>query len=512
MTEGFVPPVPSDRPELFFALVGATGTDLDHITSKLAAELGIVGYELVDPIRLSHLIHGLKSYEHLRGLAIPEDERIREYMNAGDDIRKELGHGAALAALAVEEVCRRRGSDEPRTATAFLFRSLKHPKEVELLRGIYGSSLVVISAYESQDKREQQLARKIKRSREQHLERGLEPSWGPSDDAHEAAMKLLERDQEDDEDLEFGQSVRKTFPLADFFLDLTRDVKGQLERLVQILFNHPHMSPSRDEYAMFMAQAASLRSADMSRQVGAVIVDEDGEVVATGCNEVPKPGGGIYWSGDDPDYRDCKQGSDPNALMGREVLQEVFKSLRAAGWLSETATGRDANALVADAQRMGLFERARVGNLIEFGRVVHAEMNALVHAARLGLGVRGRSLYCTTFPCHGCARHIIGAGIAQVVYIEPYPKSLAIELYPEAIGLGTADGKRVAFTAFTGVAPRRYLEFFGFGRRKDPHGYAVDWRPKEAHPRIRPLGSPWLFAERHLCGSLLKALEDRAWI
>jgi cytidine deaminase len=197
--------------------------------------------------------------------------------------------------------------------------------------------------------------------------------------------------------------------------------------------------------------------------------------------------------------------------MGREILEEIFKHLKEAGWLSKEQASKGPDALAEDARRLELFEHARVGNLIEFGRVVHAEMNALVHAARQGLRVRGRSLYCTTFPCHGCARHLIGAGIKRVVYIEPYPKSLAVDLYPDAIRLGVADD-RVSFTPFTGVAPRRYGDFFGFGRRKDDHGYAQKWIPERASPRIRPLGSPWLFAESDLCGTLLKVLADHSWI
>ena len=499
MTSAFVPPAPSDQPELFFALIGPTGTDLDRVTSVLTAELSIVGYTLREGIRLSQLVHGLKPFSHMHGVVEPEDERLETYMKAGDEIREGLGHGGALAALAVHEVRRRRDAEGARPAAAFLFRSLKHPKEVELLRAIYGSSLIVISIYDSEERRVQSLARRVERTR------------GSGDRTLEIARALIKRDQEDSANLEFGQSVRKTFPLADFFLDAGGDLRNQVERLVHLLFGHPHMSPTRGEYAMFMAQAAALRSADMSRQVGAVLVDEDGEVVAAGCNEVPKPGGGVYWSGDEPDHRDFHHGSDPNAIMGREILQEVFSQLKHAGWLADTKAEKAPLALVEEARRLQLFEHARIGNLIEFGRVVHAEMNALVHAARHGLRARGRWLYCTTFPCHGCARHIIGAGIARVVYIEPYPKSLAIELYPEAIAPG-ATGTEVVFTAFTGVAPRRYLDFFGFGRRKDTHGYAVKWLPLQARPRSRPLGSPYLLAEQDLCDTLLEALRDRSWI
>ena len=62
---------------------------------------------------------------------------------------------------------------------------------------------------------------------------------------------------------------------------------------------------------------------------------------------------------------------------------------------------------------------SRVMDLIEFGRILHAEMSALSDAARKGICVEGATLYCTTFPCHLCAKLIVAAGITKVVYLEP---------------------------------------------------------------------------------------------
>jgi deoxycytidylate deaminase len=70
---------------------------------------------------------------------------------------------------------------------------------------------------------------------------------------------------------------------------------------------------------------------------------------------------------------------------------------------------------------------------LEYGRAVHAEMSALCDAARCGCSVKGAILYCTTFPCHMCAKHIVAAGIAKVVFLEPYPKSLAFDLHADSI-------------------------------------------------------------------------------
>lgn len=53
-------------------------------------------------------------------------------------------------------------------------------------------------------------------------------------------------------------------------------------------------------------------------------------------------------------------------------------------------------------------------------RTVHAEMNALVQAARTGAAVEGSTLYVTAFPCHLCAKLLANAGVVRVVFAEAY--------------------------------------------------------------------------------------------
>lgn len=113
----------------------------------------------------------------------------------------------------------------------------------------------------------------------------------------------------------------------------------------------------------------------------------------------------------------------------------------------------------------------------EFSRPVHAEMAALIDAARRGVAVDGRSLYVTTFPCHNCAKHIIAAGIRRVVYLEPYPKSRAGDLHREEISLESVEGRdedrRVVFLPFSGIAPRQYRQLFLMSDRGARKGNSV---------------------------------------
>jgi cytidine deaminase len=274
------------------------------------------------------------------------------------------------------------------------------------------------------------------------------------------------------------------------FLKAGPKLREDARRFIQLLFGAPYLTPTMDEILMFQAKATAQRSADLSRQVGAVIATSSGEILATGCNEVPRAGGGINWddvAGTERDYRDYRMGQDAAAAAKKEIVTEMLHSLQTAGWLDPSRMTETPEALAQDA----LFGSDRplastlVANLLEFGRIVHAEMSALCDAALRGISVRGGTLYCTTFPCHMCARHIIAAGIHRVVYIEPYPKSRAKRLYNRAIRVDEdreADADAVRFEAFVGVAPSRFLDLFEMVERKDRQGYSLG--------RTAPKGPP----------------------
>lgn len=122
--------------------------------------------------------------------------------------------------------------------------------------------------------------------------------------------------------------------------------------------------------------------------------------------------------------------------------------------------------------------------------MVHAEMHAISQAAMIGRPVKGATLYCTTYPCHICARHVIASGIEEVVYIEPYPKSLTASLYHrEMVSEGDADNisnsdfeNKVVFRSFRGISPTLYQRAFAYRRRKDSYGAIAEWLPGTAKP------------------------------
>jgi cytidine deaminase len=256
-------------------------------------------------------------------------------------------------------------------------------------------------------------------------------------------------------------------------------------------------------------------SADLSRQVGASLLSTAGQTLSVGTNEVPRRGGGFYWAGDHDDARDFKLGQNSTATMRRRVVVEIVERLVANGWRPPGHESPPEVEELADIV-ISQLEGTRVMELGEFVRTVHAEMAAILDAARRGVSTEGAALYSTTFPCHNCAKHIVSSGICRVVYIEPYPESLARELYPDSIEVEpSAEGsKKIPFHPFVGVAPRRFVELFTAPIRKDPATkFPVEWKAGSSTPRLpRQVAEPNYFAaEAAAIQTLRKKLTELGW-
>lgn len=122
------------------------------------------------------------------------------------------------------------------------------------------------------------------------------------------------------------------------------------------------MRPSKDEYLMQVAQVVSTRATCTRRQVGAVIADASGHILATGYN-----------------------GSAPGAPHCTDV-----------------------GCLMVDGHCR---------------RTVHAEQNAVAHAARTGVSLNGAIAYLTVRPCPTCLLLLASAGVKVVYYDEDYHKT-----------------------------------------------------------------------------------------
>ena len=486
--------------ELVIGLVGAVGTNLDDVTEIVKNRLKFFKYKDVDQISVSR--NFLKRYlpkEIVKRELESEYARIDTFMGLGNLLRDKLGEEILAIAVADHIQSERKkytdlliaeGKLEEKDAgpvviprKAYIIKSLKNKSEVEALRKIYGNGFYLIGVFEEEEKRKANL-----------LDQKM---------TEEEAERLIRRDEE--EEIGHGQHTRDTFQLADFFVDCsnTQRMKASLHRFLDLIFGAPFATPTFGEYAMFMAYSASLRSADLSRQIGAVICKDD-EILASGANDCAKPGGGLYWpylDKKDNAYkdaargRDYMRGSDPNKDEFLNIVNDILSALQ----------------LESTAELIEKLKKTKLGGLTEYGRVVHAEMEALAMCARNNISCRNGELYAITFPCHNCAKHIIAAGIKKVVYIEPYPKSLAFEMFDDAITKKEDEeepswedkkGKKVLFTPFFGVGPRKYIEFFEMNstylpkkNRKDKDGKSIKWERETAEVRSQMLPTSYLDRE-----------------
>lgn len=444
--------------ELILALAGPVGCGMNHVKRSLVEKLKEHGYTVVD-VKISELLisfAGEIGEEYSESSASGEYSRIKGLQDLGNRLRDKVGRDIAsqlvLRFISADRVARNPGRPIPEIKpgrVAYVIDQLKNPAEVNLLREIYGNLFYLVGVLTGYARRKQILSQNMS---------------GPS------AEELIDRDSS--ESSSTGQQLEKTLKLADFFVrnssDNTKEISSPLERFVLLLHGQPGVTPTMIERGMHAAYSASLRSACLSRQVGAAILDKNGVLISTGCNDVPKSGGGLYEdSAQDEDHR-CvfvQGGICFNDKYKDKLRVEIERILSESGLLK----GGEAFSLSNKIR-----SSTRLKDLIEFSRAVHAEMDALISVARRGSGaVQGGVLFTTTYPCHNCARHIIAAGISAVYFVEPYGKSLAEDLHWDSIDHSSASDGKVAFLHFEGVSPLRFSSLFhAFESRKGEGGRA----------------------------------------
>lgn len=465
-------------PEIVIGLVSPVGVDLTGVKNAIAHAFVAKGYKPFT-IKVTDIFPVL--HRRMRGsgalLTANYYDRVSSYISFGNELRERFGRAEILAASAIFQIARQRRDafksgglpTETYERKVFIVDQLKRPEEVELLRSVYGQLFFQMSVYARRETRTKFISGRVTK----------DLAVVPGKTADSMAVELVSTD-ENEGSRQHGQRVGRTFHGADFIVNTearSDPVDRQVERFVELLFGSNKLSPSKNEYGMYAAKVAALRTLDLSRQVGAAIFTKNGEVISLGSNEVPKGVGGTYWS-DEPgvDAREYTRDGDTNDEQKTTVAREFFK-------LAMSYAGSDRSFEEFAAQKP--VRDSRVMDALEYGRIVHAEMSALMDAARRGTAVKDGVLFTTTFPCHMCAKHIVAAGVSKVIYLEPYPKSLVSDLHPDSVSVDGSDrGKyqgypAVAFEHFFGVTPRRYREFFERAKRKEEDGR---FRPYIAEP------------------------------
>lgn len=447
--------------EIVVSFSGAIGSGLSEIVEQAANILKGFGYE-IKIIKISDFIQKIGAKEKRRNrkhdqsdhyLTDDDISAIRQnqgrkfelLQTAGNELRADFSLDI-LAELAVADIATHRTIEHRQTEiaeivpnkTAYLIDQLKHPAEVQLLRKVYGNLFYQIGVFASESQREA------------NLKATLTP---------EETFRAMRRDRREEET--HGQQLDKTLKLSDLFLRNNQanrlSIQAQIKRFFQLIHREEILSPTKDEYGMYTAFAAGMRSACLSRQVGAAIMDRHSNLIATGCNDVPKAGGGLYSDEDGDKDKRCIRIEDAkchNDFRKQLLAGEIGTILNDAG-----IEPKKIGAIVESIRNA-----PGIKSIVEYSRSVHAEMDAITTIARSGgTTVTGGTLYSTTYPCHNCARHIISAGISRVLYLEPYEKSLAMDLHKDAIADDTEDEQespKVRFLHFEGIAPRQYQYLF----------------------------------------------------
>lgn len=468
-------------PEIVIGLVAPIGTSLNDTIAEIRKFFESVDYQ----------VHELRVTDVFKQMAkiIPPNERLIEkplfkryesHIAYGNQLRRFSSDSSVLAALTIQTIVETRiknssPDNERFSKNVFILHQFKRSEEIELLRAVYGRIFFQMSVYSMRSARVDYLARKF-----------AEDAGEASHTSFRASAEKLVDIDENQVKEKFGQRVAKIFHDADLILN--RDVRDpslvdQLRRFLELLFSSNIITPTKLEYGMFAAKSAALRTSDLSRQVGAAIFSRKGEIIAMGSNEVPKAGGGTYWPDDDFDDREFRRKIDSNDKRKQEILEDIVKKV---GLSWEQLSEEQINSL-HDSSFM---------DALEYGRIVHAEMSAISDAARLRGSLQDSLLYTTTFPCHMCAKHIVSSGVKRVVYLEPYPKSLASRLHADSIDIDSQERGEyksypaVEFTHFYGITPRRYREFFQRNKRKDGDGRLEDYIDNKKIPFV-DLKSPF---------------------
>lgn len=453
--------------ELIIGLCAPAGSPVHKVADELRRLLEErYGYSC-EVIRLSRLI------EDHSGAAKTgsRSERIHDLIDKGNELRRKYG-ASVLADLAISRIAADRESLKQANSSehytkrraCYIIDSIKNSQELEILRHVYREMFYFISVFAPVHVRQKQLE-----SEGMNLEQ---------------VYAVIDRDS--GEELGHGQTVRDTFHQADFFVRAgatgDADISARLVRFVDLILRAKLLTPTPAETAMYQAASAAGNSACLSRQVGAAITDSNGKMLSIGWNDVPRYGGGLYRF--DPE-RDPTSAHDHRCVnwKGGKCFNDEEKDLLTKKVIDELI---NSGLLQSDqrAQAVNAIRSSPIRALIEFSRAIHAEMHAVLSAVEHGAaGLKGGKLYCTTYPCHACARHLVAAGISEIYYIEPYRKSQALKLHEDAVTEDEGMTSKLRILPFDGVAPSRYLDLFSLsgGKRKEA-GQALKVDARRAHP------------------------------
>ncbi len=329
-----------------------------------------------------------------------------DLQDKGNQLREQKG-ADFLAQKAIEKI-------NSSNSTKFVIDSIRNTHEIEKLKKTF-PQFYLFAIWASKDTR-----------------------WERVQDKYNRVLPSFEKDdnRDKDEKQENGQQITLCYQMADFIIlneekihsqksDTFKKLKAIVEKYIGLIEKTMVYEPNEEETLMAMAYANSMRSSCSQRKVGALIIDEYGNVFSSGYNEVPVL------------ERSC---ASVYGMCYRKYLRKDIDD-KIKNELSDEAMATKVSSIVKNNSKM-----------LDYCRALHAEENAIVNMARLSISAdySKATLFTTTYPCNLCANKIAQIGIKKIVYYEPYPQEEAKKTLAE---------HKVEQIPFQGITFNSYFKF-----------------------------------------------------
>ena len=195
-----------------------------------------------------------------------------------------------------------------------------------------------------------------------------------------------------------------------------QNLSNQLIKFVSLIRRPGMVTPSPEERCMQIAYTAKLNSGCISRQVGAVVTDQNYSIRSIGWNDAPQ--------GQVP----CNLRNRDDLINGHDSIAYSFFEKNDKAYLEDFKTNTPCYSDISSTGRNVAFcfkseyiKHTKKENQVHT-RSLHAEENAFLQISKYGsVGIEGGILFTTASPCELCAKKAYQLGMTDIVYIDPYP-------------------------------------------------------------------------------------------
>jgi len=241
----------------------------------------------------------------------------------------------------------------------------------------------------------------------------------------------------------------------------------QLLKIISLIQQPGIITPTSSERCMQIAVNSKLNSGCISRQVGAVVTDENYSVKSIGWNDVPsgqtpcnlRNVNDITTNKNEIHYSDFELGKGINKVdveykyknkEPRNFKNAVKKYFEGHKTEVENLNGKNCSFCFKTIHNHFEGEKNQVHT-----RSLHAEENAMLQISKYGgQGLKNGNLFTTASPCELCSKKASQLGIKKVYYIDPYPGISEPQI------LSNNRNKKMQLKQFKGIIGKSYHKLY----------------------------------------------------